>query len=338
MTPEQKETIIRLKEKENFAWKAIATAVNLKRETVRKFYQRYRLNRDLPPKIVIRKSMITPRQGILIKKTLHSNPRSSIQTIKNALQDEAGPEAVTPSRETLRRFVISQGFERVTPISKPLLREQNIEKRLLFAEKMRAMPLNYHHRFMWSDETMVRAYPQGKKYQIWLRSDPDFPSEAFTPSVQQGGISVMFWGCFSRYARGPLLELKGKQDSGNYLNLIQNVVENELDNSDVPLIFMQDNCSIHKAKPVMDYFSHKNIELLDWPPQSPDLNPIENVLAIIKQKLWAKNTPPTTRMELIDQVFEIWESLDDKLWERLSDSFPKRIDQVISRKGDWIKK
>lgn len=41
------------------------------------------------------------------------------------------------------------------------------------------------------------------------------------------------------------------------------------------IIFMQDNASIHGAKIVKKWFEEYGIPVMDWPPYSPDLNPIE---------------------------------------------------------------
>ena len=40
---------------------------------------------------------------------------------------------------------------------------------------------------------------------------------------------------------------------------------------------MQDNAPCHKAKVVMSYLSEQDFEIMDWPPQSLDLNPVENL-------------------------------------------------------------
>ena len=55
--------------------------------------------------------------------------------------------------------------------------------------------------------------------------DSDVP---FIPKVQQGGFAVMFWGCFSRYAKGPLRVIEGKIDGKKYLELVQNTVMLEI--------------------------------------------------------------------------------------------------------------
>ena len=54
--------------------------------------------------------------------------------------------------------------------------------------------------------------------------------------------------------------------------------------------FMQDNDPKHKAKITMTWLTNKGIKMLDWPPNSPDLNPIENLWQVIKRKLILKKT------------------------------------------------
>jgi len=50
-------------------------------------------------------------------------------------------------------------------------------------------------------------------------------------------------------------------------------------------ILQQDNAPIHTAKIVKKFITDSNIQYLVWPPQSPDLSPIENVWAWLKMKI-----------------------------------------------------
>jgi transposase len=69
-------------------------------------------------------------------------------------------------------------------------------------------------------------------------------------------------------------------------------------------IFAQDNAPCHKAKASMEFFDENQVELLPWPAASPDLNPIENLWAILKTNV-AKRFPKT-KAELEDFAIEEW--------------------------------
>lgn len=68
--------------------------------------------------------------------------------------------------------------------------------------------------------------------------------------------------------------------------------------------------------------------------QSPDLNPIENLWAILKRKLGGLEHQPGSIKELWEKIYEMWGEIDVKYCENLVESMPRRIKQVIRKKGD----
>ena len=96
-------------------------------------------------------------------------------------------------------------------------------------------------------------------------------------------------------------------------------------------IFAQDNAPCHKSKAAMDFFLENRVELLPWPAGSPDLNPIENLWAILKENV-AKRFPKTkAQLEAIAK--DEWMKIPQETLRRTVMSMPTRINQVLERKG-----
>jgi transposase len=109
---------------------------------------------------------------------------------------------------------------------------------------------------------------------------------------------------------------------------------------------MQDNAKIHTANVIQDWFEENNIEVMDWPPYSPDLNPIEHVWKHLKEKMHERypdisNTPggPDAVRERLSQVLpEIWEKdISGEFLESLWESMPQRVEAVIKANGWYTK-
>ena len=71
--------------------------------------------------------------------------------------------------------------------------------------------------------------------------------------------------------------------------------------------FQQDGTPAHTAKVTKKWLSDNNINSLDWPSVSSDLNPIECVWAIMRKRL--RNEPQTTVGGLKEKIKEIWNSI-----------------------------
>ena len=102
-------------------------------------------------------------------------------------------------------------------------------------------------------------------------------------------------------------------------------------------IYQQDNAPCHKAKSVISYLRDQDIEVMSWPPYSPDLSPIENLWAIIKVKVHKHPILSTT--DLINKLNQIWNE-DDQIRSHclaLIEGMPRRINACIKAKGGPIK-
>lgn len=75
---------------------------------------------------------------------------------------------------------------------------------------------------------------------------------------------------------------------------------------------------------------------MEWPAQSPDLNPIENLWSHLESRIRARATKPKNRRELASFLKEEWEQINSNFTSKLVNSMPRRIAEVIRAKGGHI--
>ncbi len=99
--------------------------------------------------------------------------------------------------------------------------------------------------------------------------------------------------------------------------------------------FQKDNTPSHKAQIISDMFlEHDNeFTLLKWPPQSPDLNPIEHLWDVVKWEIRIMNVQPTNLQQLGDTIMSIRTKISEECFQHLVESTPRRIKAALKAKG-----
>ncbi len=97
----------------------------------------------------------------------------------------------------------------------------------------------------------------------------------------------------------------------------------------------QDNAPCNKAQIISDWFlEHDNeFTLLKWPPQSPDLNPIEQLWDVVEREIQIMDVQPTNMQQLHDAIMSIWTQIFEECFQHLVESMPRRIKAVLKAKG-----
>ena len=138
---------------------------------------------------------------------------------------------------------------------------------------------------------------------------------------------------FSSQGTTPLVRLQTRVNAQIYKNIVQDHAVPIIQNSGFnKAAFMQDNAPCHKANVVMSYLSEQDFEIMDWPPQSPDLNPIENLWKTLGMKIMETNTE-----DLWVKLQEEWSKISIEDCQELIRSCSRRCTAVIERKGSFTK-
>lgn len=103
---------------------------------------------------------------------------------------------------------------------------------------------------------------------------------------------------------------------------------------------MYDNAPVYTAYIVRDQLGEQEFEFIAQPPYSPDLNPIENLWALLKAKIYELRPELLTApdndetLEIIVSVAqEAWSEIDLSILENLADTIPHRVQQILENNG-----
>jgi DDE superfamily endonuclease len=186
---------------------------------------------------------------------------------------------------------------------------------------------------LFTDETKINLFSSDGRIRVWREPKRRLSVENCLPTVKHGGGGVTMWGCMSSKGVGKLVFIDGTMDRYSYKRILAENLASSCEILDLPedFIFQQDNDPKHKSKYVQEFFTENGINVLDWPSQSPDLNPIEHLWDHVKREV-RKRSPKNIR-ELREKIMEIWNEITPDLCKRLVYSMPKRIEEVVRAKG-----
>ena len=156
------------------------------------------------------------------------------------------------------------------------------------------------------------------------------------PTFKSGRVSVNLWGGFCYHGRTELVPLEGNFDNKKYRAVLDDYLFSFgrntygcIQNS----VFQEDNIKPHRAIAMKAYLKERGVVTMFWPAQSPDLNPIEDVLVFIKANLRKRTRYDMNEEELFDWVREIWSRIPQSYFPNLVRAMNARAKDVTENRG-----
>lgn len=224
---------------------------------------------------------------------------------------------------TIRGTLKRQGYMKLVPKAIPMLTRAVKANRVKWCKEHLNDKWNTT---IFSDETIFQFYRNKKKQ--WTKG------RRVRKPVPSHGPQVTAWGGISSRGKTSLVFVEGTIDAHKYCEILEEHLLEFSTKFPDGWRFQQDNAPPHRAKVTREWLQAHNIEVLEWPVHSPDLNPIENFWWSIKNAVEGEE-PRKEPHEL-----EKWKETILKTWDSKGIDFVhtmrKRLQMCIDAKGEII--
>jgi len=318
----------------------IANQLDCTTKTVRELQKKVKVHetlKDLPRRGRPKKT--SPREDRSIKFNSLKNRKLTAKALalKRCPSFTKKRLSITTVKDRLKKVGLNGRVAR----KKPLLSEKNKKARFLWAKEHRDLTEEDWKKVIFSDESPFTLFQWAGKQYVRRRPGEEFLEECLNPTVKHGGGKIQVWGCFSWNGAGPMYRVKGKMDGAQYRQILKTHMAPYLADFEKEMksevVFQQDNDPKHTSKVVQNYLSNKHIVVLDWPSQSPDMNPIEHAWKTLKVKISER----TVHAKSLDDVFDIckeeWNKLPLSFFQDLILSMPRRVKALVTARGRHTK-
>ncbi|UYV84040.1 hypothetical protein LAZ67_X000965 [Cordylochernes scorpioides] len=253
-------------------------------------------------------------------------PQATCTAILQHVQDTLDHSIST---RTISRRLVANGLHSCRPLRRLPLTPPNRRQRLEWC-RARSTWMTEWHRVVFSDESRFCLSSDSRRVRVWRRRGERSNPAAIVerPTVRQRGIMV--WGAIAYDSRSPLLRIQGTMTAQRYVDDVLRPVTLPYLQGVPNALYQQDNARPHTAR--ISQQALQDVQMLPWPPYSPDLSPIEHVWQIIGRRLHAL-PQPRSEDELWQMVEREWRAIPQDAIRTLIDSLPRRVAACIAVRG-----
>lgn len=256
---------------------------------------------------------------------------SDSSTPSSSIRNQLLGKGVTVSSRQVRRLRKMLGFERRTPQYCQLIRHTSRLKRIEFCSHMLAMKETFTD-CIFADESTIQVDANVRR--CYARKEDE--TSRFRPRAKHPA-KVHIWGGISARGTTDLVLFPGstRMDSSMYCEILEASCLKFINRRYHGFArLVHDNAPAHCSAYTRRWLQEKRIKTLDWPAESPDLNPIELVWGSMKEFIRKQKVRTVDELESAAKTF--WRSLTKEMCANYIKGIYWRMEKVLAADGGNI--
>lgn len=265
---------------------------------------------------------------------VNSAQRSHTVTATRLRQEHLNASGRLISTQTVRNRLHEAGLYARRQCRQVFLLPRHRRARLEWATEHLNWGSNEWRRVLFSDESRFTIDGPDRRIKIWRRTGERYFNSNFQEVDTFHQKSLMIWAGIGYNMKSVFHTIEGNLTALKYRDEILDIHVrpfNEARNGD--FVFMDDNARPHRGHVVTNYLRDHEIEHLEWPAKSPDLNPIEHLWDQLGRALNDSPRRPCTLEDLKNSLQQEWEQIPMENVIQLVESMPRRCMAVVEARG-----
>jgi transposase len=253
---------------------------------------------------------------------IRRNNEATAEEMAQKLLQERGRSV---SRWTVQRQLKRMGYRSTLLHGTPMLTQKHRDARVQWAKQHK------------DDDWSSTVFTDETSYQLFrnnIRRWSKTPKRKKKP-IPKNRQKILVWGAISAKCLVGYHAFKCILDGAYYVRILEDhLVSNARKQFARRWRIQQDNDPNHRSRVAKDFMNKRVPELLDWPSNSPDVNPIENLWSIMKRRV--EKRKPSNLDELNRFLHEEWKKIDMSTLNNLINSMRRRCLALINSNGERI--